>query len=237
MTAPASAPVAGVGRIGVYEAICEWIRNDVGLGVQMGLTPDATKKLVARIEALASPVSGDGSLQAEDRPSVPTCSPEFARLVLPSLYMAFDCIVSETGGIAQERLEYVITEMERAREQLPRNIPNRPRNQPVVLPDKMSDSSWAKAIVPMETEMIFRISTQPTFEVGDKTFGGEMVRLNDGSLIVRNDEDDDEAPNLRVIIPRVVPTKRGDPYDKPDPEQEAFAARIVSLLNKDKDDS
>jgi hypothetical protein len=48
--------------IGVYEAICEWIRNDVGLSVQMSLTPDATKKLVSRIQALAViPTQGPGT--------------------------------------------------------------------------------------------------------------------------------------------------------------------------------
>lgn len=81
--------------------------------------------------------------------------------------------------------------------------------------------------------MAFRISTNPTFEVGDKTFGGEMVRMNDGALVIR-DGDDDDAPNLRLIVPRVADVKRNDRYDKPDPEQEAFAQRVVDLLNGDR---
>ena len=79
--------------------------------------------------------------------------------------------------------------------------------------------------------MTFRISTNPTFEVGDKTFGGELVRMNDGSLIVRDDAADDDGPNFRVIVPRVAEVSRKDPYDKPDPQQEAFAQRIADLLN------
>jgi len=79
--------------------------------------------------------------------------------------------------------------------------------------------------------MAFRISTNPTFEVGDKVFGGEFVRHNDGALVIRSEDDDEDAPNLRLIVPRVGRVKRSDPYDKPDPEQEAFAQRVVDLLN------
>ncbi|RZI99828.1 MAG: hypothetical protein EON90_09910 [Brevundimonas sp.] len=50
---------------------------------------------------------------------LPTCSPEFARLVLPSVYTALDCIVGPSGGIAQERLEYVVSILEEARDAAP----------------------------------------------------------------------------------------------------------------------
>lgn len=81
--------------------------------------------------------------------------------------------------------------------------------------------------------MKFRISTNKTFEVDGKTFGGEFIRMNDGSLIIRDEDagDDDDAPNLRLVVPRVVQVKRSAPYDTPDPEQEAFAQRVVDLLN------
>jgi len=77
----------------------------------------------------------------------------------------------------------------------------------------------------------FRISTFPIVEIGDRKIGGEFVRMNDGSLIIRDEDRDDDAPNLRVIVPRVAHVKRSDAYDKPDPEQDAFAARVVALLN------
>ena len=35
----------------------------------------------------------------------------------------------------------------------------------------------------------------------------------------------------RLVVPRVAFVKRSDQYDKPDPAQEAFAARVVALLN------
>jgi len=80
--------------------------------------------------------------------------------------------------------------------------------------------------------MTFRISTNPVFEVGDRKMGGEFIRHNDGSLIIRNDGDDDrEDMGFRLVVPRVAYVKRGERYDKPDPEQEAFAARVVALLN------
>jgi hypothetical protein len=80
--------------------------------------------------------------------------------------------------------------------------------------------------------MAYRISTLPIVEIGAKIIGGEYVRGNDGALIIRDDGRDDDAPNLRLIVPRVAQVKRSDPYDKPDPEQEAFAAHVVALLNR-----
>lgn len=56
----------------------------------------------------------DSALPAS--PSVPICSPEFARLILPSVYTAADIIFSPKGGIAQERLEYVMAVLEQARD-------------------------------------------------------------------------------------------------------------------------
>ncbi len=80
--------------------------------------------------------------------------------------------------------------------------------------------------------MTFKISTNPTFEIGDKSFGGEPIRLNDGSLVIRDDAalDDDDVV-LRLVVPRAVTLKRGAPYNTPDAAQEAFARRVVDLLN------
>lgn len=81
--------------------------------------------------------------------------------------------------------------------------------------------------------MAFRISTNPIFEIGDRKLGGEFIRMNDGSLIVRDgdDESGDEREAFRLIVPRVAPVKRSDRYDKPDPAQEEFAQRVCDLLN------
>jgi len=80
--------------------------------------------------------------------------------------------------------------------------------------------------------MTFRIMTNPIAEIGDRKFGGEFMRHNDGSLIICNEADDDrEDMGFRLVVPRVAYVKRGERYDKPDPEQEAFAARVVALLN------
>lgn len=49
-------------------------------------------------------------------PSVPTCPPEFARFLLPSVYTALDCVVSEMGSIALDRLEFVVAVLERSRD-------------------------------------------------------------------------------------------------------------------------
>ena len=82
--------------------------------------------------------------------------------------------------------------------------------------------------------MTFRISTNPVYEVDGRKMGGELIRQNDGSLIIRDDADryaDDGTMGYRLVVPRVAFVKRGDRYDKPDPAQEAFAARVVALLN------
>ena len=82
--------------------------------------------------------------------------------------------------------------------------------------------------------MTFRISTNPVFEIGDRKMGGEFIRQNDGSLIIRDvaeNDGDDDTMGYRLVVPRVAYVKRGERYDKPDPAQEAFAARIVALLN------
>ena len=82
--------------------------------------------------------------------------------------------------------------------------------------------------------MTVRISINPIVEVGDRKMGGEFIRQNDGSLIIRDDADEDrDDMGFRLVVPRVAYVKRGDPYNKPDPEQEAFAARVVALLNGD----
>lgn len=78
--------------------------------------------------------------------------------------------------------------------------------------------------------MTFRISTNPVYEVDGRKMGGELIRHNDGSLIIR-DDGDDETMGYRLVVPRVAFVKRSDQYDKPDPAQEAFAARVVALLN------
>jgi hypothetical protein len=80
--------------------------------------------------------------------------------------------------------------------------------------------------------MAFRISTNPIVEIGDRMFGGDFIRQNDGSLIIRDDADDArDDMGFRLVVPRVAYVKRSDPYDKTDAEQEAFAARVVALLN------
>lgn len=71
----------------------------------------------AILQALAHPAPHSGGLGSfSQEAKIPTCSPEFARLVLPSIYTALDCVVSPTGGIAQERLEYVVDLLQRARD-------------------------------------------------------------------------------------------------------------------------
>lgn len=79
--------------------------------------------------------------------------------------------------------------------------------------------------------MAFRIATMPTFEVAGRTAGGGYIRENDGALIVLSGAADDDLSRRALIIPRVVRLKRSEAYDTPDPEQEAFAARVVGLLN------
>ena len=80
--------------------------------------------------------------------------------------------------------------------------------------------------------MTFRISTNPVYEVDGRKMGGELIRHNDGSLIIRDDANDGaDSMGYRLIVPRVAFVKRSDQYDKPDPAQEAFAARVVALLN------
>lgn len=76
--------------------------------------------------------------------------------------------------------------------------------------------------------MTYRIATIPTFDRETMAEGETFMRRNDGSLVIRPDDDESD---LRLVVPRVAEVKRSDPYNKADPEQEAFAARVVGLLN------
>lgn len=67
--------------------------------------------------------------------------------------------------------------------------------------------------------------------IGDLEGGGQIMRHNDGCMIIMGkDEDDDNAPVLHV--PMRVHAKRGEAWRTADPEQEAFAAALVDLMNK-----
>lgn len=58
-----------------------------------------------------------------------------------------------------------------------------------------------------------------------------LMRRNDGSLVImeKSEGEDDNRPCLEV--PRVRHVKRSEAYSAPDPDQEAFAQRVVDLLN------
>lgn len=83
--------------------------------------------------------------------------------------------------------------------------------------------------------MGYYIAELPKFEVAGKTVGGGFMRHNDGSVVIMRgakpgrDEDDFNVPVLSVNM--TVRAKRGEAYKTSDPAQEAFAQRIVDLLN------
>lgn len=67
----------------------------------------------------------------------------------------------------------------------------------------------------------------------DTPEGGPM-RLNGGEMIIMEGYLDDEGEEDRrpvLHVMRRARAKRGQAWNTPDPEQEAFAARVVALLN------
>lgn len=59
-----------------------------------------------------------------------------------------------------------------------------------------------------------------------------IMRHNDGSMVIMlrlSDDEFDVRPALTV--PMIIHAKRGEAWKTTDPEQEAFAARVVDLLN------
>lgn len=72
----------------------------------------------------------------------------------------------------------------------------------------------------------YRIATYPGLK-GEPV----LLRENDGSLIIMEGEPDSEDARRVLAVPRFVPLRRTAPYNTPDAEQEAFAARVVALLN------
>lgn len=79
--------------------------------------------------------------------------------------------------------------------------------------------------------MTYRIAVLPTFEIAGVTHGGDFIRDNDGSLVILFGDPDEDYTRRALIVSRVVRLKRGAAYDTPDPEQEAFARRVVDVLN------
>lgn len=77
----------------------------------------------------------------------------------------------------------------------------------------------------------YYLAKMPTFEAGGQTYGGETIRDNDGSLIIMEASDDDN-PRRALVVPRFVRLKRGSPSDTPDADQEAFADKMLALLNE-----
>lgn len=68
------------------------------------------------------------------------------------------------------------------------------------------------------------------YRVGTIGDGAQIMRHNDGSMIVMGlDDVGDNCP--AVIIPMRVHAKRGEAWRTTDHEQEAFAAFVVDTLN------
>lgn len=72
--------------------------------------------------------------------------------------------------------------------------------------------------------MTYRIATYPG--LNDEPV---LLRHNDGALVILRGDGDGAVPVL--IVPRVAEVARNVAYTAPDLEQEAFAARVVALLN------
>lgn len=77
----------------------------------------------------------------------------------------------------------------------------------------------------------YQIARMPSFEVAGTTHGGEVVRDNDGSLIIMERDPKADENRRAVVIPRVADVKRSERHSAEDPEQTAFANRVVALLN------
>lgn len=86
----------------------------------------------------------------------------------------------------------------------------------------------------LDPRPIYSIGTIPTLdrdEDGSIREGEKLFRHNDGALNIMRRGDDPEDVSAVLIVPRAARLKRGAPYDTPDPIQEAFAQRVVDLLN------
>lgn len=73
----------------------------------------------------------------------------------------------------------------------------------------------------------------PRYNVGTLAIGSgdpEFFRHNDGSLIILDGPAGDARPCL--LVPRVHHVPRNKAYSAPDADQEAFAQRVVDLLNQ-----
>lgn len=79
--------------------------------------------------------------------------------------------------------------------------------------------------------MTYRVGTIPYFDRETKTETTKPFRQNDGSLVIMHGAEGDDDVRPALIVPRIAPVKRAEAYSAPDPEQEAFAQRIVDLLN------
>lgn len=75
---------------------------------------------------------------------------------------------------------------------------------------------------------------KPIYRLGSLPLpdGGEMLfRHNDGSLVIMTGAADDENTRPVLTVPRVHEVSRKVAYSAPDADQEAFARRVVELLN------
>lgn len=79
--------------------------------------------------------------------------------------------------------------------------------------------------------MTYRVGTIPSFDRETMTETVKPFRQNDGSLVIMQGVEDSEDARPALIVPRVKHVKRSEAYSAADPEQEAFAQRIVDLLN------
>lgn len=57
------------------------------------------------------------------------------------------------------------------------------------------------------------------------------IRHNDGSMVISRGNLDDENTAPVLLVLRRSEAKRGRAWNTPDPEQEAFAAHVLALLN------
>jgi hypothetical protein len=75
----------------------------------------------------------------------------------------------------------------------------------------------------------YEVGKIPTFENGKEVW--KFNRHNDGAMIIMGkDKEGDDCPVLN--IPMRVNAKRGEAWRTTDPDQEAFAAALVELMNK-----
>ena len=73
----------------------------------------------------------------------------------------------------------------------------------------------------------YRIAAYPIDADGNR----EPMRHNDGSMVIMQGAEDDDETRPVLWVRRFSEAKRGKAWNTPDPEQKAFAARVVALLN------